>query len=81
VIVLNEDHLRRLIRDYIRYYHEDRIHDSLDKDTPERRVIEPCGLTGSEWSPSLALAVCTIGTPGTKPREELRRLRLPVLIP
>jgi hypothetical protein len=34
VIVLNENHLRRLVRDYIRYYHEDRIH---DKDTPERR--------------------------------------------
>ena len=48
VIVLNENHLRRLVRDYIRYYHEDRIHDSLDKDTPERRVIEPCGVTGSE---------------------------------
>src|ERR1700730_10480101 len=48
VIVLNENHLRRLLRDYIRYYHEDRIHDSLDKDTPERRVIEPRGVTGSE---------------------------------
>ena len=48
VIVLNEHHLRRLIRDYIRYYHEDRIHDSLDKDTPERRAIEPRGVTGSE---------------------------------
>jgi putative transposase len=34
VIVLNESHLRRLVRDYVRYYHEDRIHDSLDKDTP-----------------------------------------------
>jgi Integrase core domain len=41
VIVLNENHLRRLVRDYIRYYHEDRTHDSLDKDTPERRAIEP----------------------------------------
>jgi transposase InsO family protein len=29
VIVLNEVHLRRLILDYISYYHEDRIHDSL----------------------------------------------------
>src|SRR5262249_41389492 len=25
VIILNETHLRRLVRDYIRYYHEDRI--------------------------------------------------------
>jgi hypothetical protein len=30
---LNEEHLRRLIRDYVRYYHEDRIHDSLGKDS------------------------------------------------
>jgi transposase InsO family protein len=29
VIALNEPHLRRLIRDYVNYYHEDRIHDSL----------------------------------------------------
>lgn len=48
VIVLNENHLRRLVRDYIRYYHEDRTHDSLDKDAPERRVMEPRGVTGSE---------------------------------
>jgi putative transposase len=48
VIVLDERHLRRLVRDYIHYYHEDRIHDSLDKDTPERRAIEPRGVTGSK---------------------------------
>jgi len=48
VIVLNENHLRRLLRDCIRYYHEDRIHDSLDKDTPERRAKEPRIVTGSE---------------------------------
>jgi len=39
VVVLNEVHLRRLIRDYISYYHEDRIHDSLDKDTPAMRPV------------------------------------------
>src|SRR5579864_6167833 len=48
VIVLNENHLRWLIRDYIRYYHEDRTHDSLDKDTPERRPMESRGVAGSE---------------------------------
>jgi putative transposase len=48
VIILNERHLRRLIRGYIRYYHEDRIHDSLDKDAPERRAIESCGVTECE---------------------------------
>jgi hypothetical protein len=40
VIVLNEEHLRRLIRDYVRYHHEDWIHNSLGKDTPNRRSVE-----------------------------------------
>ena len=39
VIVLNDVHLRRLIRDYISYYHEDRIHDSHEKDTPAMRPV------------------------------------------
>jgi putative transposase len=40
VIALNERHLRRLIRDFVGYYHQDRIHDSLEKDTPNRRSVE-----------------------------------------
>ena len=40
VIALNEQHLRRLVRDYVSYYHQDRIHDSLEKDTPNRRLVE-----------------------------------------
>jgi hypothetical protein len=40
VIALNEQHLRRLVRDYVSYYHDDRIHDFLDKDTPNRRPVE-----------------------------------------
>jgi putative transposase len=40
VIPLNERHLRRLLREYVNYHHEDRIHDSLQKDTPHRRSIE-----------------------------------------
>ena len=39
LIVLNEAHLRRLIRDYISYYHADRIHDSLEKDAPTMRPV------------------------------------------
>ena len=39
VIALNEPHLRRLIRDYVNYHHEDRIHDSLAKDTPNHRPV------------------------------------------
>jgi putative transposase len=39
IIALNERQLRRLIRDYLNYHHDDRIHDSLDKDTPNRRPV------------------------------------------
>ena len=39
VIVLNESHLRRLVRDYLAYYHDDRIHDAL-KETPTLRAVE-----------------------------------------
>ena len=38
MIVLSDVHLRRLFQDYISYYHADRIHDSLEKDSP---VIRP----------------------------------------
>ena len=38
VIVLNERHLRRLLNEYVRYYHEDRTHLGLEKDTPGGRV-------------------------------------------
>jgi putative transposase len=37
VIVLNERHLKRLMAEYVRYYHEDRTHLGLAKDTPTGR--------------------------------------------
>lgn len=40
VIVLNERHLKRLMRDYNHYYHEDRTHLGLAKETPAGRVKE-----------------------------------------
>ena len=40
VIPLNETHLRRLGREYIAYYHEDRTHIALQKNTPAGRAIE-----------------------------------------
>lgn len=40
VIPMNEPHLRRLIGEYVMYHHEDRIHDALDKKTPNHRPIE-----------------------------------------
>jgi hypothetical protein len=41
VIVLDEPHLQRLMRDYVSYHHLDRLHDSLEKDAPDKRAIEP----------------------------------------
>ena len=43
VIAISEGHLRRLMRDYASYHHDDRIHDSLEKDTPNSRNIEMKG--------------------------------------
>jgi len=40
IIALNEGHLRRILQDYVNYHHEDRLHDSLAKDAPNRRVVE-----------------------------------------
>ena len=40
VVVLNETHLRRLLRDYLVYYHRVRTHLSLKKDSPEPRPVE-----------------------------------------
>ncbi len=42
VIVLNEAHLRRILRSYSAYYHGSRTHLSLEKDTPDsRRTQKP----------------------------------------
>ena len=38
VIVRDERHLKRLLSEYIRYYHEDRTHLGLNKETPAGRV-------------------------------------------
>ena len=40
VVVLNEAHLRRLLSQYLIYYHRARTHLSLDKDAPEPRPVE-----------------------------------------
>jgi putative transposase len=39
VVVLHERHLKRLMSEYVLYYHEDRIHLALAKDTPAGRPI------------------------------------------
>ena len=40
VIPLNEFHLGRLGREYLAYYHQDRTHVGLEKNTPDKRVVE-----------------------------------------
>jgi transposase InsO family protein len=41
VIVLNEQHLRRVLRSYVEYYHTWRTHLSLEMDAPEPRPVQP----------------------------------------
>jgi len=40
IIVLDEQHLRRVLQSYVNYYHTWRTHRSLAMDAPEPRVIE-----------------------------------------
>ena len=40
VTTLNEQHLRRLIRDFVDYYQQDRTYDAMKKDAPNRRQVE-----------------------------------------
>ena len=40
VIVLTESHLKRILTSYFEYYHYDRSHHGLVKDTPVERPIQ-----------------------------------------
>jgi hypothetical protein len=73
VIPLNEQHLRRLVRDYVGYHQEDRIHDALGKDTPNLRPVETKRYPEATVVSSTRWAVFIIATPGVK---QLRRLAL-----
>jgi transposase InsO family protein len=44
VVVFNENHLRRVLRSYLRYYHASRTHLSLGKDVPDSREAQPPAL-------------------------------------
>ena len=43
IVILGEDHLRRVLHAYAAYYNELRTHLSLDKDSPNRRPVQRCG--------------------------------------
>jgi len=40
IIVANESHLKRILSSYFHYYHHDRTHYSLEKDTPCKRPLQ-----------------------------------------
>jgi len=42
IIVLNEKHLRRILKEYLSYYHESRTHLGLKKDAPVSRPVQRC---------------------------------------
>jgi putative transposase len=60
VIVLNERHLKRLMNEYVRYYHEDRTHLALAKETPGRRKAEKESSVGQRIISMPRLAACII---------------------
>ena len=41
MIILGERHLKRILSSYVDYYHGARTHLSLEKDAPDRRVVQP----------------------------------------
>jgi hypothetical protein len=41
MIVFNERHARRIVGNYLEYYHKSRTHLGLDKNTPDGREVEP----------------------------------------
>jgi transposase InsO family protein len=49
VIVLNESHLSRILSSYFDYYHYDRTHYGLGKDTPFERPLQPRPAKGAKF--------------------------------
>ncbi|MFH1842491.1 MAG: integrase, partial [bacterium] len=44
LVIFNERHLRRVLREYVDYYHRSRTHLGLAKDCPEQREVESPGI-------------------------------------
>jgi transposase InsO family protein len=47
LVILSEDHLRRILRTFAWYYNNIRTHRSLAKDAPLGRVVQSVGTIGS----------------------------------
>ncbi|MCU7503015.1 MAG: hypothetical protein HF314_08070 [Ignavibacteria bacterium] len=48
LIILNEDHLRPVLSDYLLYYNRQRTHLGINKDSPEGRPVETAGKIGKK---------------------------------
>ena len=46
LIIVNENHLRKSLKQYFHYYHNQRTHLGLNKDTPEPRRVDAVGKIG-----------------------------------
>ncbi len=44
LIILNENHLRQILKEYVRYYNQSRPHLSLQRNAPIPRSVEPSAL-------------------------------------
>ena len=64
VIALDERHLIRLLREYVNYYHNDRIHDSLKKDAPNERPVQQRPTATTRVISSSRLGASIIDTTG-----------------
>lgn len=60
VIVLNKRHLKRLMNEYVRYYHEDRTHLALAKGMPADREATKNSDAGCGVVSTTRLGGCTI---------------------
>jgi hypothetical protein len=60
--VLNERHLKRLMSDYIRYYHKDRTYLALEKGAPAGRQVENRPGLGGRIVAMPRRAACIIAT-------------------
>jgi transposase InsO family protein len=67
VIVLNERHLRRLLRAYLEYYNHTRPHQSLGNDSPRDAGCNPSPPGRSAWSRRLAAFTIATSAPPDHP--------------
>ncbi len=67
-IVLDGEHLRRLLSEYLAYYHEDRTHLGVEKDAPVTRPVELRPAGAAAVQARRRVGASTIGTSGPRPR-------------